>query len=321
MRVSQDDEIEFIRPNKRNVSGSYDSNFTVKSIDTDGQGRAAHIEINGNPSKFLQGHNVFGSDDLLSLVLDCFLKITQALDINYSINEFNKVKTGDYTLSRIDINYSFELSTRVDTRLWIKAAEYKSKRRAGRPTTKKGTIYWGQNSRRWTIKAYSKGDELEAGKKHKLPKELIDTPIKDWADNKLRIELTLRTNELIDYYSNKASYLTKEKIQELFNIYIKRIEMTEQVILTDEKVKNLPTSLKKTYHLWQSGYDLREHSKSTFYRHRKQLLEYGINIDLPCDKTNMTNVVPLIRILEAKPAPIPSWAFERGLVHDSAKCA
>ena len=54
-------------------------------------------------------------------------------------------------------------------------------------------------------------------------------------------------------------------------------------------------------------------SKTAFYRWRKQLLEYGIDIAI-LNQDNRSNVVPLIRYLEAEPAQIPDWAYEKRLV-------
>jgi II/X family phage/plasmid replication protein len=82
---------------------------------------------------------------------------------------------------------------------------------------------------------------------------------------------------------------------------------------------NLPTKLRSTYTLWIEGHDLRDMlSKSAYYRHRADLKEYGINIDLRPESTQKSNVVPLIRVLEAQPATIPHFAFERELIHRSA---
>ncbi|AEF03161.1 hypothetical protein ambt_08165 [Alteromonas naphthalenivorans] len=48
-------------------------------------------------------------------------------------------------------------------------------------------------------------------------------------------------------------------------------------------------------------------------------MEYGINIDLrPCEPAK-SNVVPLFRILEAKPAEVPDWAYSKNLIHQSRK--
>ncbi|WP_228261220.1 phage/plasmid replication protein, II/X family [Acinetobacter baumannii] len=53
--------------------------------------------------------------------------------------------------------------------------------------------------------------------------------------------------------------------------------------------------------------------RPTFYRDRKQILEYGIDISTKSPKEK-NNVIPLIRVLEAQPVGIPDWANERKLV-------
>ncbi|WP_228271136.1 phage/plasmid replication protein, II/X family [Acinetobacter seifertii] len=54
-------------------------------------------------------------------------------------------------------------------------------------------------------------------------------------------------------------------------------------------------------------------SRPTFYRYRSQLLKYGVDISTKSPKEK-SNVIPLIRVLEAKPVGIPDWAYEKGLV-------
>ncbi|WP_223235482.1 phage/plasmid replication domain-containing protein [Acinetobacter baumannii] len=43
------------------------------------------------------------------------------------------------------------------------------------------------------------------------------------------------------------------------------------------------------------------------------MLKYGIDISTKSPKEK-NNVIPLIRVLEAKPVGIPDWAYERNLV-------
>ena len=175
--ILPDGEIEWVAPKRSTVRGSFESSIQVKSVGGDGQGNATHIWISGNPSKFLQGHNVFGSDDIVPLVLDTYIKILESLEIQPSIPDYQLVKQGSYNLSRIDINYSYELPYRADVTSWIRAAEYKSKTRHGRPQMKGGTLYWGKTSQRWSLKVYSKGEELEVTG-HRLPQQLEHAPLK-----------------------------------------------------------------------------------------------------------------------------------------------
>ncbi len=301
------------------VEGSHDANIRVRSIGGDGQGRATHLLVDGNPSKFLQGHNLFGSDDLLALVLDVFRRVVAARQLQPSAEEWQAVEQGDYRLSRLDYNLSFELPSRADVKAWLRAAEFKSKSRHGRPSSKGGTLYFGKSSRRWSIKCYCKGEEIEAPK-HRIPEALPVPELAQWADNKLRIELTLRTKELTELNRHYAKSLSPEILRALYFDYLRSLEMNEQIALSTEQLHNLPQRLRSTYILWNAGEDLRDTlPKATFYRHRKELLEFGIDINLRKDIIDRSNVVPLVRVLEAVPVGIPFWALNGGLVHHSAR--
>ena len=92
--------------------------------------------------------------------------------------------------------------------------------------------------------------------------------------------------------------------------------MSNNFRLDDGILDSLPRKLRTYYKLWLHGEDLRlELSKPTFYRIRNQLKQYDIDIALVRDvEKPVDNVVPLIKVLEAKPVGIPYWAFEQGLV-------
>lgn len=282
-------------------------------------GLASHLYVSGNPSKWLQGHNLFGSDDLVSLVADTFLRLCSVFSFRPTAEEVVQVEQGSYRLSRIDINYSFALPSRADVLAWIRAAEFKSHTRHGRPSRKGGTIYWGKQSRRWSFKAYCKGEEIAVAK-HTLPENLpARSDLYSWADNKLRLELCLRSLELTDLNCQFAKALTIERVRELFVNYARSVEMSGQIALTDDVLRALPAPVRSTYVLWRSGEDCRHTlTQRTYYRHRKVLLKHGIDIAIAQELPASSNIVPLVRILEASPAPIPSWAFARGLVHHSA---
>lgn len=319
LKVLPSGEVEWETRCRLSVRGSHEKDIAVRSQGGDGAGLATELVIDGNPSKYLQGHNIFGSDDLLSLVFDTLQSVSSVLDFIVPIHVLDAVRAGEYRLTRVDINYMFELPTMSDVKSWIRAAEFKSKTRHGRPSSKAGTLYYGKSSRRWSIKAYSKEEELKAGKAHRLPDHLIGTPLIEFAQNKLRLELTLRGKELDKIGMSRAREWQGSSPFKLFNSYVTRIEMNEQIALTDKVLHNLPRQLQGTYVLWQTGQNPRELlPKNTFYRHRKGLLEYGIDINLAVEKVDRSNVVPLIRVLEAVPVGIPDWAFDMKLVHHSA---
>ncbi|TLT78968.1 phage/plasmid replication protein, II/X family, partial [Acinetobacter baumannii] len=72
--------------------------------------------------------------------------------------------------------------------------------------------------------------------------------------------------------------------------------------------------LRLVYQTWLKGEDLLTiMSKSAFKGCRSEMLKYGIDISTKSPKEK-NNVIPLIRVLEAKPVGIPDWAYERNLV-------
>ncbi|ELG4352478.1 Replication-associated protein G2P, partial [Salmonella enterica] len=73
--VDADGAVEWETVKRLTVRGSHESTMKVRSVGSDGEGRATHLYIDGNPSKFLQGHSVIGSDDLQGLVLTAYARI------------------------------------------------------------------------------------------------------------------------------------------------------------------------------------------------------------------------------------------------------
>ena len=319
--TTPDGEVEWVSPKRVQATGSFEKKVSIKSVGGDGTGLATHLWVNGNPSKFLQGHNVFGSDDIISLMYDLFNVIAKQYQLTPTSEELYRIRTGDYELKTVDINYSYELPSKSDVLAFIRALEFKAKTRHGRPSTKGGTLYFGKTSQRWAIKFYCKAEEIQTTR-GRLPDNLQGVGIENWAENKLRIELRLLSKQLKILNINKVKDLYVDKVNEIFNEYLRKVEMSEQIALTDEKMIEIPKRLRMTYRAWLDGHDLRDMlSKSAYYRHRADLKLYGINIDLRPESTKKSNVVPLIRVLEAKPASIPGFAFDKKIIHHSASIA
>lgn len=102
--VDADGAVEWETVKRLTVRGSYESTMKVRSVGSDGEGRATHLYIDGNPSKFLQGHSVIGSDDLQGLVLTVYARILVLLHIPHDLPSYRQVMSGQYKISRIDIN-------------------------------------------------------------------------------------------------------------------------------------------------------------------------------------------------------------------------
>jgi II/X family phage/plasmid replication protein len=100
----------------------------------------------------------------------------------------------------------------------------------------------------------------------------------------------------------------------LLSEYLQGLQLPDNMPLSDEVLNTLPLRLKGVYAMWAAGHDLRaQMSSSAFYRWRRQMLAYGVDLLIVQNPEN-SNVVPMVRLLEARPAEIPQWAYDRGLV-------
>jgi len=97
----------------------------------------------------------------------------------------------------------------------------------------------------------------------------------------LRVELTLRGMELRDRRLERGAAWERGTAVKLLEHYLERLE-TPQNRVADELLLQLPVRLAGVYARWRTGDDLRRAlPRSTFYRYRRQLLEYGIDIVCP----------------------------------------
>ena len=317
INISKDGDIEYKIDKRLAVKGSYDDSLSIRTERILPEGDTWLISVSGNPVKWFQGHNIFGTDDLNGLVYETVLAISDILDSKQDKNILNHIFNGGYSISRVDINGMYHLKNRNEVLSWLNTAEKTGRSRHGTALSKGNTVYFGKNSGRWSIKSYSKGQELEV---HKLPRELDLDSLKDFADNKLRIELTLRQKELTKLGLNRGSSWLDIDLWELYKEYARRIEMSGQDSMLDDKLLELPKPVRQTYLTWSTGHNPRQYcSKAKFYRHRKVLLDYGIDISVLKTKDVVDNVIPLRRVLELKPCGIPEWAYGTNLLFEPRK--
>lgn len=306
------DSIEWSLVKYLPVVGSHDATISIRSI------TQQTIEVSGNPVKWLQGHNLFGTNDLKALIWAFFnelLKIPE-LKLKPSLQQLHAIKSGKLTISRIDINETWFLNSRQEVLAWLEAAGQKMRlKHRGAGQFKGDTLYFGKNSRRWSIKCYSKGDEINS-KKSNFPDALRTPEMLAYADRALRLELTLRSNQLREWLLHDVSHWNADTGKMLLLGLIKGLEMSSNMRLTDDVIKSLPSAIAMAYMAWWGGADLKQMlAKNTFYRYRRKLKEYDVDIGILRDSEQEdSKVIPLMRVLEAEPVGIPDWAIEQGLV-------
>ena len=306
--------IEYDIANRLSVKGSHDATITIRSH-TDNT-----VEISGNPAKFLQGHNVFGTNDLKYLVAKMIDKLCMIdeLELKPTDIEYENIQEGKYHLSRVDVNEHFAFPSAQVARAWLRAAGNSANMKfRGAGLFKEGTLYF--EGKRYIPKIYFKYDEINSkDKSHRLPDELLQIPeLIEYAEKSLRFEIKILSTQLKDWMLHLGCNWDADTATMLINDqFISKLQLSANMPIENEVIESLPKNLRLTYTAWINGEDLRQVlSRPTFYRYRTRLMEYGIDISIVKDiEKEQSNVVPMIRYLEAVPMGIPDWAYERNLV-------
>ncbi|MEY1581580.1 phage/plasmid replication protein, II/X family [Providencia manganoxydans] len=322
LSINSSGETEWETRKAYQAVGSHDSSVRIKTVTVNEQGQGTHIYVDGNPIKFIQGHNLFGTDNLHSLLYGFLSHLCQMPDLCLSPTDLDRERwtRGDIELSRVDCTYMFDVGSPDNANAWIRQAEqYATFSHRGKGQIGKGsTLYFGKHSRRSALKFYPKGEEF---KKHAHPDFLLNPSLLDYANKSLRAEAVIRSMELKRLNLNLVKNWDTETCSNLVNYYLKRLNMSEVKTFSSEKIDNLKPSLLSVYTLWKEGRDLRGmYSKAQFYRYRKALMD-ALSIDisvLPVSESivDSSNVVHFIRITEAKPMGIPDWAYGTDLYYD-----
>lgn len=307
--VDRDGVVKYCIDQRLPVVGSHDEKIHIRTADVDSDGNTFLIEFSGNPVKFLQGHNVWGSSDLLLIMFEAMQAVSKILCCIQPRHVLEKWRQGLYQLSRVDLNEMYHFRDRAEVLAWLYTANQTSRTRSQGAVSRGSTVYWNKTSKRWSVKAYSKGQELALlrNKSHHFPDSLTD-----FSDSALRIELTLKSRELDESGLRTAENWRTISVSDLYADYVGRIQMTEQKTTGEIFFQIKTRSVAATYQMWLDGHDLRQIlPHNTFYRHRRELLKHEIDISVPCvqQEVKPSNVVPLKRVLEMKPASIPDWAY------------
>jgi len=309
------------------LEGSFSQKLSVRAW------QEGILEISGNPAKYMQGHNLFGTDDLHLLMWETLMRLCRKLDLKPSLQNLKDWHSGNYTLSRIDINGMIPFESRQMCRSVVKALSSQAvMKHRGRGIDEGGTLYYGKTkgkkASRWSMKIYVKGDELGI---HEIPKNAEDfdkrefqswggklpdlisarDQLCDWADDKLRLELTLRGEELLHIGHKNAMMLTPSVIREVFANYVSRLQISEATVTDNSAFDKLPVRYLATYELWKSGRDVRSlMQRHTFMRHRKALLELlEVDIATLCDEKREAVPIRLQSVIQMNFTPAPHPEF------------
>lgn len=315
--ISRDGELEWKTDKRLAVAGSYSMELQIKSDPTTCNpetGEYTHIMFDGNPLKFLQGHNLWGSNDLIGLMSETMYKVFDVLGVVPGHEDWLMIEKGLYELYRVDSTIMLDMGSNADVEAMLysltRTAHMKYK---GQGLMTGGTLYYGKHSRRESLKIYNKLKEINA-KGHKLPFEISELPsVTGWVTGMLRVEAVTRRMQLKDMNLGRANRWDDETPLHTLDRLLGGLNMAEQHTLTARTLEGMPPRLMAVYHLWKEGHDLKVmYPKTSFYRYRKEMLLHGVDIAIKQGNRSdpAPNVIEFRRVLRPERAEqVPSWAI------------
>ena len=245
-----------------------------------------HIWFQGNIGRFQEPDNFKGLT-----VAACFDKAA-ALIRRYVHADLTGLGTiqrqstvaeyGTY-LTRVDLAHN------ICTDQYLLLSQQLSARRIGQKIARVGKYgpTWGYDTKRgqyWKAKLYDKTAELE-GKRTPNPNSTT-----------ARFEVQLGPTYLRKYKLNHLSNWTEDKDME--NVIF--AEFAKQAFAhnaTKDELLDIPSKLRQHAIMWREGVDPRSYlKKSRYYKVRADLIEYGVDISIPCDVVHFHTPVRVIEV-------------------------
>lgn len=297
---------------RKMIEGSYSGKLSLRSP------TLSILELKGNPAKFLQGHNLYGTSDPIELAWAALQRIEHFGHFPCSLRDmglYGPQSLSDAKVLRADITGMFQLPDLAHVLDYIRTASVNGRlAHRGRGVMKgDSTLVFGdatgKSFRRWQLAMYAKGPEVRKPK-HLLPPPMAsDWSVLDWADRSLRVELRLQGLELERQGLRSLGDWSSERAARLWDEKVSLLAFNDSNAATLQ-VDHLPMKLRPVYLAWTTGADLRSTYKHrTLYHYRKQLLDLvGVDILVPPPSVPTAHVTPLRRVLEAVPAGRPDWA-------------
>lgn len=303
IRTDRFGEIEYERNARETIEHpSHSSTMSLKFHES-GTG----IQIAGNPAKFLQGHNLWGTSSLQSLITDVHDLLAEQIQ-ELPLGLFWHAYDFEENVSRLDLTRSIRFGSQEEARQFMSILEYtghsrhKGRSKAYDNLLSVGTVYFGKHSRRWSLKVYLKLEEFE---RHWTgERDGTYDHLRDWCAGIVRFELCLRGPEVSRILYEDGYRINHCQLLEAWTRYFNRITWSHMDLPIEQVIEKVRPKLKLVVSAWVDGRDLKQWlPHRTFYDYRRQLLEHGIDIAVPYQSTEEEEKPSLFEI----PADDPRW--------------
>jgi len=278
--------------------------------------------VEGSFPRFLQGHNVLGSDDLLRMTYRVFKNVTKILGIKPSNTEIKAVKRGAVEVERLDFTRIALLESAAEVIAALTALRLELPFRTHAFSCYGvETIYVQQRSRKWTLKFYNKAAHL---REYPLPKDLpLREKLLELTEKLLRIELTLRQDELrrvgiVNVADVKVGRIDRIFLQRLRDLNLRRVD-----VLFTEPPGDLSVAAKLVREIYLRGGVMPTYVPPSTASYYSRLLKQRIGLDMRTPKEHADAAEKLIDLREVLSEKLqrgaPKWVRESGLVWSASK--
>ena len=301
--VDQDGVIKWDVPAKLVHRGSHDTSIRIRS---DGM----RVSLEGNIGRFNRSDNLFGYT-----VAEC-IKLANNLLRDFGLPPFtvgnvisiSKTLYGDArehmtgaVLTRIDLTQNWLTGSPGNVSQYIRYLQgFKAGRQEPKPYKTTG-VSWGEGSTYWYGKVYDKAAEYfrQNGKNSKK----FDAILFDYMLNAgiARHEIELKSRYLLQNNLRCFSLWVdgmEERIYALFNEVVAGKTHVDQYLEIPGRAGELAVA-------WRDGADLKKRlAPNTYYRYRRELLKYNIDIAVPA---NVSRLKTRVEVITLSPAVAPVW--------------
>ena len=246
---------------------SYDNRLKIKSL------KDNTLLISGNLGKWLTGQNIVGSDDVITLVYDTIIKLSELCEhITPTQQQLDDIQLGYFKIDKIDVNKAVLFDGRDEALQYLERLKYHSSYPRLDKKVESNGVYFGYDSKRKTIKYYHKGNETIANSKYQ---NNLNNDLKDLASKTVRCELTLKWRELYDNELLNGYDWDSETVKRLIDDTHNQLRMPEPIKFPTD----LPTKYIRFISCFKSGTLVRGYTPLTIERMKRDLMRlHGVDI-------------------------------------------
>ena len=244
------------------------------------------LKVVGSPLMFLQGQNLFGSDNLLGLCYLLFKTVTKLLGIKPTKADKRAWKAGEFDVHTVDVTHNFSLGNPATVSLWldqaaVSVASGKQLVETCRASSSRHveTLYVGKQSGYVSVKFYDKHQLLlcQDGADPELHQKLVGL-----SRGLLRCEVRLHRKYLQDHGLRRGSDWSIDTAHDHFFRKVSALRFGSALAVPVSVVPGLSGMERLAYEVWRLGGDPRPLvSTSTWCRLVKACQGQGVDVRQP----------------------------------------